>query len=114
MKVLVCGSRYWNDKESIRKEILRLKPDVVIEGEANGADSLARQVAEELGIEVKPHRAKWEIYDRAAGPIRNQEMLDEEKPDLVLAFHHDLENSKGTKDMVQRARKAGVPVQIIT
>lgn len=44
---------------------------------------------------------------RAAGPIRDQEMLDKGKPDLVVAFL----GNRGTADMVRRAREAGVPVR---
>ena len=116
MRVLVCGSRDWNNKEIIRREFLRLKPDVLIEGEAKGADRQSREVAEEIGgIDVHPHRAKWEEYGNAAGPIRNQEMLDQEQPiDLVLAFHDDLTHSRGTKDMVKRAMMANIPVEVIS
>jgi hypothetical protein len=39
-------------------------------------------------------------------------MLDEGKPDLVLAFHENIDESKGTRDMVHRARGAGVKVVI--
>ena len=47
--------------------------------------------------------AEWDKYGKAAGVLRNQQMLDEGYPDLVVYFHKDLENSKGTKDMVTRA-----------
>jgi hypothetical protein len=57
--------------------------------------------------------AKWEKYGLAAGPIRNQEMLDTYKPDLVVAFHNDIEHSKGTKDMITRAMNYGIEYKII-
>ena len=56
--------------------------------------------------------ADWDKYHKAAGHIRNQQMLTEGKPTLVLAFHHDLARSKGTKDMVRRALKAGLAVYL--
>ena len=43
---------------------------------------------------------------KKAGPLRNQRMLDEGKPDLVVAFP----GGGGTKDMVRRSVKAGVPI----
>lgn len=49
---------------------------------------------------------------RQAGPIRNEQMLQEGQPDKVLAFHENLAQSRGTADMVRRAAKAGVPVEI--
>jgi hypothetical protein len=69
-------------------------------------------VAEELGIPVLSFPADWARFGRAAGPIRNQRMLDEGKPTLVLAFHNNIVESKGTKDMVKRARKAGIRVRL--
>lgn len=84
----------------------------VIEGDARGADRLAGEWAEEQGEQPLRFPADWEKYGRAAGPIRNQQMLDEGRPDLVLAFSRDITKSKGTKDMVTRAHKAGLPVYI--
>jgi hypothetical protein len=59
--------------------------------------------------EVRPNpvavMADWSI-GRKAGPIRNQRMLDEHAPDLVVAFP----GGRGTADMVRRARKSGVEV----
>ena len=112
MKILVCGDRNWVDKKAIFRELSKYPRDtIVIEGEARGADSLARVVALGLGVSVERYPANWDKYGRAAGPIRNQQMLDQ-KPDLVLAFHADLDNSKGTRDMVIRARKAGIEVLV--
>ena len=44
----------------------------------------------------------------AAGAIRNGQMLTEGKPDLVVAFHGNISISKGTKNMVEQATKAGI------
>jgi hypothetical protein len=114
MRLLVCGSRDWTLEAPIRARILALMPTVVIEGEARGADSLARKVAQELGILVEPYPADWARHGRTAGPIRSQEMLVKGKPDLVLAFSSHLETSRGTLDMVNRAKRAGVPVEVVT
>ena len=80
---------------------------VVIHGGARGADDLARQWGEiSVGIEGVEFRADWTARGKAAGMIRNQRMLDEGRPDLVVAFP----GGRGTADMVRRARKAGVEV----
>lgn len=117
MRVLICGDRNWTNGNRIFKTLMQFHKEkpvtVVIEGEAPGADTLARRAAEELGICVMAFPANWNHFKRAAGPIRNQWMLNFGKPDLVLAFHSDIENSKGTKDMVNRAKKAGVKVRVI-
>lgn len=112
MRLLVCGDREWSNYKMILRVVKELQPDLVIEGEARGADSLARKAAEELAIPVLACPADWEQYGRAAGPIRNRLMLKKGTPDLVCAFHDDLEKSKGTKDMVTAARKAGLEVRI--
>ncbi|MDE1822352.1 MAG: DUF2493 domain-containing protein [Euryarchaeota archaeon] len=115
MRLLVCGSRDWADGEIILTELAALQGvDVVIEGEAPGADTFARKAAEQMGIPVLPFPADWGSHGRAAGPIRNQQMLDEGKPDLVLAFTDGLNTSRGTADMVARARKAGIETILVS
>lgn len=117
MKVLVCGDRNWTDKGKIKyvMSYVAIIPDVelIIEGGARGADTLAKIVGKELNIPVQEFPAKWSLYGRAAGPIRNIEML-KENPDLVLAFHSNISISKGTAHTVREARKLGIPVKIIT
>ena len=115
MKVLACGSRGYGDAELIREAFKALpegEPITVIEGGARGADTLAKGVAGEFGFAVEEHLPDWERHGRAAGVIRNQKMLDEGKPDLVLAFGLDIPLTPGTADMVWRAKKAGVPVRV--
>lgn len=112
MRLLVCGDRNWRLYDIVRDTIKDLAPDIVIQGEARGADSMARDAAKELGIGVVSFPAKWDIYGKAAGLIRNQQMLDKGKPDKVLAFHTNINMSKGTKDMVLRANREGLPVII--
>jgi hypothetical protein len=114
MRILFCGDRNWLDYKTICDVMSQFKPEVVIEGEAKGADSLAREAAEYFGVPVLKFPANWEQYGRAAGPIRNTQMLKEGKPDLVVAFHNDIKNSKGTLDMVNQARKQNITVMVFT
>lgn len=121
MKILICGDRNWTDKQRI-KEVLRKhlshlsdpNEALIIHGAARGADSLGGKVAAELGCRVKTYPALWTRYGKGAGPIRNQHMLDCEHPDLCLAFHSNISESKGTADMLRRCRKAGVPSVLTT
>lgn len=110
-RILVCGDRRWTERGRIYTVLsaLRGKSVTIIHGAARGADTLAGDVAGGLGFIVVPVPADWAKYGRAAGPIRNRQMLDMQ-PDLVIAFHHDLPNSKGTKDCVLEARRRGIPV----
>jgi hypothetical protein len=80
----------------------------LIHGDANGADRLAGEWGTARGITVEAHPADWKKHGRAAGPIRNQKML-EETPALVVAFP----GGKGTADMVKKARQAGVEVFVV-
>jgi hypothetical protein len=127
MRVLITGDREWTDALKIRRVLECLKhihPDaIVVEGEARGADSIAKLLAEELGFKVEGHRAEWTKYRKAAGPIRNQFMIDESRRraevdghhlEHAVAFHADLANSKGTLDMVRRLERAGINVLRIT
>lgn len=127
-RILVCGSRNYGQEKfeywiirTILDELLRHWRDhnsdkmTLIEGGGKGADSVAFDWArdEYLRVDHLSFPADWDTYGKAAGPIRNQQMLDEGRPDLVLAFTSNLKESKGTKDMVTRAAKAGVEVRII-
>ena len=120
-KVLICGDRNWTDYKFILDTLIKYRDDhgidsidFVIEGEADGADKLGRQAAEWLHIKVLKYPADWTKYGRAAGPIRNKEMLVDGKPDEVWAFHDDLSTSKGTMNMIMLARAKGIPVYVIS
>lgn len=112
MKVLVWGSRHFNDVELLRRTLDSISGvGTVIEGEARGADSLARDWALSRNIVVEKYPADWATHGKRAGPIRNSQMLKEGKPDLVVAFLGP--ESRGTANMIKQAGKAGVPVQVI-
>jgi hypothetical protein len=113
--VLVCGSRKWSSRPTIEREIRALGPNVLIaHGDCRGADKVAASIAESLKLQVLAFPADWETYGKSAGPIRNRRMLTSVEPVLVLAFHNDIENSRGTKDMVGFAKACGVPVRVVT
>lgn len=133
MRVLVCGGREFGD---IDRELQHYEPDnwlvrkrekefgfvwnsldsyiarlyypniVIISGCAWGPDTIAIQWADTYGLEVEKYPADWKKYGKRAGFIRNKQMLDEGKPDLVVAFP----GGKGTAMMVDIARKAGIEV----
>lgn len=124
MLILICGDRDWLNEASIRTEVERFDPakDTILQGGARGADSIAYNVARSLGWQVGSWptlsaghvytmRADWNRYGRAAGAIRNMAMLAK-NPCLVMAFHADLSQSKGTAHMVGIAREKGVPVEV--
>jgi hypothetical protein len=120
MYVLVCGDRNYSDVEYLNKMLSHFQElfalhslyewTAIMEGEARGADTLARYWADSVGLPVEKFPALWDKHGKAAGPIRNQQMLDEGHPGLVIAFHKDIRSSKGTLDMVSRANKKQIPI----
>lgn len=114
MKVLVCGGRDFDDALTLGSWLGGIHKQqgitLLIEGGAKGADFMARKFAEWQGIPVQTFEADWNRHGRAAGPIRNKQMLNEAKPDLVVAF----EGGRGTFNMVSQANDAGVKVVMAT
>ncbi len=110
MKLLVCGGRYFSDANSLQRVLDLLHSanpiHAVISGAAPGADSLAHRWAQDHHIKSERYPALWGLYKRAAGPIRNAQMIKEGQPDAVVAFP----GQAGTKDMVAKALAAGLPV----
>lgn len=113
VRVLVCGSRHLTRRwlAIIRERLEKYGATEVVEGGATGADALAREAAEGLGLPVRSFPADWSRGKRA-GPERNARMLVEGRPAEVWAFHADAALGKGTADMVRKARAAGVPVRV--
>lgn len=126
MRVLVCGGRNWAwcrwDAEPVekRRALLQRKQtfwvldqidmiigvDVIIHGDARGADRASGAWADSRRVTVEPYPADWKLHGRAAGPIRNSQMLDEGWPDLGVAFPGGV----GTSDMVGKLLDAEKPV----
>jgi YspA, cpYpsA-related SLOG family len=105
-RVLVCGGREYHDAACVDKWLTDLRPYLVIQGGAFGADLLALNWARSHQVNARTFAADWKKHGKSAGPKRNQQMLDEGLPDVVLAFP----GGRGTADMVTRAKAAGVDV----
>jgi len=111
VRVLVCGGRDYSDIERVYAVLdgIHYKTPIkcIIEGGAKGADYLACRWSAARGLDEHARfNADWTVHGKAAGPIRNQKMVDEGKPDLVVAFP----GGSGTADMVRRAKEAHIPV----
>jgi len=114
MKILVCGGRYYVDYQRVYNFLSAFDDAVIISGACRGADTLATTAAKELGFTYREYPANWALYGKRAGVLRNQQMIDLESPDLVVAFHDDIERSKGTKDMLRIAKHHGINTIIIS
>jgi hypothetical protein len=109
-RVLVCGGRDFNDSdklfEVLDEEHARNPFDLVITGGARGADWWGHYWAIKRGVPYKVFPADWINHGKAAAPIRDQQILDDGKPDVVIAFP----GGSGTDDVINRAGLAEVPV----
>ena len=92
MRVLICGSRDYEDYYNFEKMVEAILDEhqivdpVIIHGAADGADTMADEFAKINSFRCLRFPAKWFLYKKSAGPIRNQQMIDEGKPHLVIAF----------------------------
>lgn len=90
--------------------------DLIIEGDAPGADQLAGFWSRLRKVPNSSFPAKWAQYGRAAGPIRNTQMLEAllayEGPKRVVAFHRSLGSSKGTANMIAQASEQNLPIEV--
>ena len=110
-RVLVCGGRHYSDRARVFAVLDDLAAQhgvlFVIEGGQRGADSLARKWRHERLQPGETFYADWKRYGDPAGPIRNQKMLVDGQPDLVVAFP----GHTGTANMVGKAHAFRVEVQ---
>lgn len=136
MRVLITGSRNWCYPAAVYGALLDLSTEfevrprdmVVVHGAAPGADIQAEDKATLLGMKTESYPADWSRpcdaqcyheprerngrpYCPMAGHLRNQYMVDL-GADICLAF--PLKDSRGTWDCVRRAKKAGIPVRIVS
>lgn len=104
MRVAVTGGRTYSDRKNIFRvlDLIHEKTPVelLVHGACDGADMVAQEWAMGRGVEVKAYRADWEKHGRAAGPIRNQRMLEEARPQILVVFP----GARGTLDCATRAR----------
>ena len=117
MRVLVCGGRDYDNYEELYAVLDWIDcswegPEtfgpisVIISGHAKGADALSEQWAKKREVSLEIYPAEWNVYGKSAGFIRNQQMIDEGLPDLVVAF----QGGKGTLNMLTLANRANIPL----
>lgn len=115
-RIVVAGGRDFKDNQ-IGFQVLdnltskmQIEEDVVVIcGEAVGADSVGKEWAENRGVEVESHPAEWDTHGKAAGHIRNSQMAD--RGTHLIAFWDG--ESKGTRNMIETAKKKGLTTRII-
>ena len=115
MRILVCGSRSFNDELIFlpwMRDIVNMSVDTVeiISGGAQGADAMAEKFADENGYPKTVVRPDWETDGKSAGIKRNLEMLDM-NPDIVVAFWDG--KSRGTQHTLIEAMKRKTPTLMV-
>lgn len=115
-ELLVTGSREWTDRLILRMVLSNLHAgsqfDVLIHGDARGADTLAKEWALDSGLIAQAYPAEWRKYGRIAGRVRNVEMLKGHPDATVVAF--PLPQSRGTLHCIGEAVKLGRKVLMVT
>lgn len=128
MRVIIAGSREFNDFELLEKECLNIFRELkaqgfntkkenleIISGTARGADRLGERFAKKYGLKLKYFPAKWDELGKRAGYIRNEQMALYAKEDkelgVLIAFWN---GSKGTKHMIELAEKHGLKVYVVS
>lgn len=112
MIFIVCGGRDYGDRERVYSNLDRVNEKcqihLIIEGGANGADTLARDWALNRGIQVATFHANWNRFKGYAGPLRNQAMANM-RPDGLIAFP----GGKGTAGMIKICEDMDIKVMKI-
>lgn len=118
VRVIIAGGRDFTDYHKLKTymncllQLLDKSQVEIISGGAKGADSLGERYAREFGYKLKRFPADWNKYGKAAGPIRNKEMAlyAAEAKGVLVAFWDG--SSRGTYDMITRAKEYGLEVYI--
>lgn len=110
-RVLVCGGRDFEDESHVFNSLSEFENEYgeiscLIHGGATGADTLAAEYAHRERRRVAVYRANWKRFGKRAGPMRNAKMLEDGKPDIVIAFA----DGRGTENMISLALAVGIPV----
>lgn len=129
MIILTTGSREWDDDVApgidlaIKAKLISPEETIrVVHGHnPRGADHLVDQLIQKRArlwstsvYELKRYPADWDKHGKAGGILRNIEMLKSEQPDICVAYLRTDLPCKGTRDMMERCFKAGVPVLVVT
>lgn len=140
MRIIIAGSRTFNDYEMLKKitldilaklqynHVVARKDIEICSGMATGADKLGKRFGDEFKIRVTPFVAKWDDltasrvfikyrneipYNVLAGTIRNEEMAKYAAEDTGVLIAFSVDSSKGTKDMIKLAKKENLDVYIV-
>ena len=101
MKVIVTGGRNYDNVAKVKEVLDLLRPSILVEGGAQGADFLAKCWAFTEECSIITVEANWDKHGKAAGPMRNVSMLEQHPDAVIVAFP----GGKGTAHCVKEALK---------
>jgi hypothetical protein len=115
--VCICGDRECTDYNVVDDAVYAsgYKGNIreIVSGGARGSDKLGEDYAKKNGIPVELFMANWNKFGKSAGSIRNQQMVEYLKklyPNAACVAIYS--GSPGTTDMINKCKKAGIPVYI--
>ena len=117
-RMIVAGGRNFENYALMRSNLDRITAEIpgkieLISGHAPGTDSLGERYARERRLRLRVFPARWDLYGKAAGVLRNQQMIDYAlKRSAIAVFFWD-GSSRGTRDAIRRTLKAGIDTRII-
>lgn len=115
-RVIVCGSRRWNDRARIEATLyeiaIRFGSDLtIVHGGAKGADRIAEQEAQKAGLLIEAHPADYSDGAGKLAPLIRNSKMASLGADLCVAFWDG--RSTGTAHMMEMARAHGIPVEVV-
>lgn len=126
LRVIIAGSRDFDDfpklmnsSMEILTEISKKRDDLdrirIISGTARGADKLGEQYAKIAHYELSKFPADWDKLGKRAGYVRNAEMakfaVEDDSYGVLIAFWDG--KSRGTKHMIDLAKRYGLEVHVV-
>ena len=113
MKVIIAGSRSFTNYQFLYLRcsfFIGAHEDItIVSGTARGTDRLGERFAKAKGFRIERFPADWDKYGKRAGYVRNEIMA--KHADCLIAFWDG--KSKGTKHMIDLARKHGLKVRVV-
>lgn len=115
--LLIAGSRSFEDRDLFNRVTEELidgdeRFTIIVEGGATGADTMAREYAEAHDMKYEEFKPDWKHYGRAAGPKRNDKMVQFIKERNGTALYFWDEESKGTKQCIDSAKRKGIEISV--
>lgn len=110
MRILICSGRFYADTKSVTRVLDAYAStqhmDVLIHGGHQILGGIVESWAREMDVHLIRYPANWARYGKYAELRRNLFMLQDSRPDVVLAFP----GGEDTAECIKIAQQAGIKV----